>query len=193
MYATDLLQHSQQGNGIILQWQNRYVFAVGNEKYWNKTTIPWTITYTNIGGMVEPGESMLGATKREAFEESGCKIEIVPALQTLYCTLEEQKFTSYFLEDDYPPILIYNTTRLSVCVYIAQCSTVPTPLREVPALLFLPPSTLQGGLLEDILQAGGMLKEQSKGSIPRTVILRPWGSADLLATDFYRFRAIMRF
>ena len=193
MYTVDLLKHPHHGNGIILQWQNRFVFAVGKEQYWDKTTVPWTITYTNIGGRVEPGESMLAATKREALEESGCKIEIVPALQTLYCTLEERQFTLYYLEDEYPPILIYNTTKLSVCVYVAKSSIVPTPQREVPALLFLPPSGLQGGLLGDILQAGGLLKEQIKGSIPRTAALRPWGSADLLASDFPRFRAIMRF
>lgn len=192
MHAADLLAHPQQGNGIILQWQTRFVFAVGKETYWNKVTVPWTITYTNIGGTVEPGESMLVATKREALEESGCKIEIIPALQTLYCTLEERQFTAYRLDDEYPPILIYNTTKLSVCVFIARCSSVPTPQQEVPALIFLPPSTIKGGLLGDIVHAGGILKEQIPRSIPRTAILRPWGSADLLATDLYRFQAIMR-
>jgi len=44
MYTADLLEHNQQGTGIILQWQNQFVFAVGNEKYWNKTPAPWTIT-----------------------------------------------------------------------------------------------------------------------------------------------------
>jgi 8-oxo-dGTP pyrophosphatase MutT (NUDIX family) len=169
------------------------VFALGKEEYWNKTTLPWTITYTNIGGMVEPGESMLAATKREAFEESGCKVKIIPAPQTLHCILEERIYTSYQLKDEYPPILIYNTTNLSVCVYVAKCNTPPTPQREVPALLFLPPSILQGGLLRDILQAGGILKEQIKESIPQNVNLHPWGSADLLASDFNRFRTIMGF
>ncbi len=195
MYASDLLEYEQKGNGIILLWQSRFVFAIGKESYWNKATTPWTITFTNIGGNVELGESMIEATKREAFEEIGCEIDLFPAPQTLYCILEAREFTTYALEDECPPILIYNTPKLSlsVCVYLAQTTTAPVPQHEVPALLLLPPSALHGGPLKQLIQDGGTLQEQVKGAIPYTAILQPWGSATLLATDFERFSSIADF
>ena len=193
MYASELLEHNQKGNGVILQWEKRFVFAIGKERFWDKTTTPWAITFTNIGGKVELGESMLDATKREVFEETGCKVELLPAPQTLYCTLEDREFIQYHLEDKCPPILIYNTTGLSVCVYLARTVTIPIPQHEVPALLLLPPSSLHGGPLEHLLQSGSILKEQMPGTILRIATLRPWGSAALLATDFDRFDAIAHF
>ncbi|NIO21729.1 MAG: NUDIX domain-containing protein [Candidatus Aenigmarchaeota archaeon] len=195
MYASELLEYDQKGNGIILLWQNRFVFTIGKESYWNKATIPWTITFTNIGGNVELGESMIEATKREAFEEIGCEINLLPAPKTLYCILETREYTIYALRDECPPILIYNTPKLSmsVCVYLAQTTTIPVPQHEVPALLLLPPASLHGGPLEQLIQDGGTLQEQVKGTIPRTAILRPWGSAALLATDFDRFNSIAHF
>ncbi|MFQ6123800.1 MAG: NUDIX domain-containing protein [Candidatus Heimdallarchaeota archaeon] len=195
MYTTDLLEFDQKGNGVILLWERRFVFAIGKENYWNKATTPMIITFTNIGGKVELDESVIAATKREAFEEIGCEINLFPASQTLYCILKARDFTTYTLEDECPPILIYNTSKLSlsVCVYLAQTTTAPIPQHEIPALLFLPPSALNGGPLEQVIQIGGILQEQVKGTIPRTSILRPWGSAALLATDFDRFNSIARF
>ncbi|MFX1536737.1 MAG: NUDIX domain-containing protein [Promethearchaeota archaeon] len=195
MYASDLFEYEQKGNGVILIWNKRFVFAVGKEFYWNKTTDPWTITYTNTGGHVEPKETMLEATKREVMEELECEVEILPSKRTLYCTLEDPKFTEHELRDAIPPLLIYNsaTIKMSVSVYLARVLTEPKPQREVPALVLLPPSLIGGGQLNELLNSGALLKEQVKGSIPRSANLRPFGSAELLAMYYDKFNAIAKF
>jgi hypothetical protein len=189
MHVSDLLKYQQEGNGVILRWDNLFVFAVGKEDYWNKTKEPWIITYTNTGGYLEIGETRVEATKREVKEELGCDVELLPSDQTLYCDLEDPHFVSYTLDDVFTPLLIYNShvMELSVCVYLAQISSSPFPQREVPAILFLPPKLLHGGQLGDLLIHGCMIREQVKGYIPRSAIMKPFGSAKLLLNNWDKF------
>ena len=82
---------------------------------------------------------------------------------------------------------------MSVSVYSARILTEPKPQREVPALILLPPSLIGGGQLDELLNNGALLKEQMEGSIPRSVNLRPFGSAELLAMYYNKFNAIAKF
>jgi len=171
------------------------LFGVGKKAYWDKTTSPWTITYTNIGGHVESNESIIEATKREVLEEIGCSVELFSSDQTLYCDLEEPKLNSYELEDKIAPILVYNSRRMkmSVSVYLGCIQTEPNPQQEVPAILLLPHSLLGGGQLSGLLKSGAILKEQIEGFIPRFAILRPFGSAELLTNNYDKFIALKKF
>ncbi|MFX0095003.1 MAG: NUDIX domain-containing protein [Candidatus Hodarchaeota archaeon] len=195
MYASDLFEYKQKGNGVILIWRNRFVFAIGKDQYWDKTTDPWTITYTNTGGHVESQETVIEATRREVKEELGCNVEILPSEQTLYCSLEDRKFTKQKLNDTIPPLLIYNSAiiKMSVSVFFARILVEPKPHLEVPALLLLPPSLIGGGQLSELLNNGALLKEQVESSIPRSANLHPFGSAELLAVYYEKFNAIANF
>ena len=189
LYSSDLFRYDQKGNGVILIWEKRFLFVVGKEEYWEKTSIPWVITYTNTGGHVEPNETVMEATRREVMEELGCHVELLASDQSLYCDLEECNLISHELEDEISPILIYNSTtiKMSVSVYLGRIHTEPRPHQEVPALLFLPPSLLSGGQLTGLIKAGAILKEQVEGLIPRHAILKPFGSASLLAHNYHEF------
>lgn len=195
MYSSALFQYEQKGNGVILIWNKKFLFAVGKEAYWDKTTSLWTITYTNIGGHVESRESMLEATKREVMEEIGCSVEFLSSDITLFCYLEDPKLANYKLEDKIAPILVYNSSRMkmSVSVYLGYVQTEPFPKQEVPAILLLPSSLLSGGHVNELEKSGALLKEQIKGIIPRSAILKPFGSAEVLANNFDKFIASKKF
>ena len=192
MYCEDLLQHDQKGTGILLMWKKKFVFAVSKRSFWDRTGLPWTIPYTNVGGTVEPGERVIDAARREALEEMNCEVELLPSPETLACFLGGPPVTHHQLDDECPPLLIYNTPGLSVCVYCARTTSAPVPCREVPALLLLPPSRVGGGLLHELLESG-KIREQVTGSIPRNAVASPWGSADLLSRLYDELNSIAHF
>jgi 8-oxo-dGTP pyrophosphatase MutT (NUDIX family) len=193
--SSDLLKFDFKGNGVILIWENRFVFAIGKESYWDKSSEPWKITFTNVGGKVEAGETMLVATKREVLEELGCNVRIFPSERTLCCDLENPIFTEYELEDEVPPILIYNSEamKMSVCVYKARINDEPEPHQEVPALLFLNPSSIKGGELTELVLKGCTIKSQSFIDIPENVSFIPFGSAELMAKYYDKFNKVANF
>jgi len=57
----------------------------------------------------------------------------------------------------------------------------------------MPPSPIQGGLCSELVQSGCIIKEQVGEQIPRDALLRPWGSADLLAAHFKNLDSIVHF
>ncbi|MFX1536735.1 MAG: hypothetical protein ACFFDI_21160 [Promethearchaeota archaeon] len=59
--------------------------------------------------------------------------------------------------------------------------------------MLLPPSLIGGGQLNELLNKGALLKEQVEESIPRSVNLHPFGSAELLAMYYDKFNAIAGF
>ena len=195
MLSSDLFKYKNKGNGVILIWKNRFVFALGKELYWNKNTEPWEITYTNVGGKVEPNETMLNSTKREVMEELNCKVILFPSNLTLFSNLERANIIEYHLDDEIPPLLIYNSDKMkmSVCVYKAQVIEEPEPHQEVPAILFLRPLNLKGGLLSELIKNGCSLKKQKNFEIPPNIIIRPFGSAELLANFYDKFDKIANF
>ncbi len=195
MIVSDLLKYEKLGNGVIIKYDGRLVFAIGKKDYWKKTNDTWIITFTNTGGHVEIGETIIEATHRELNEELGCKVELQSSNQTLYCELEAPKFECYVLEDEITPILIYNSYKLqmTICVYLGHLSSPPTPMMEVPALLHILPHLVQGGKLQDLLNSGCLIQEQGKYYIPRSAIMMPFGSAKLIAEHWKVFTQLSCF
>lgn len=190
MEVLDLLKYPQKGNGVILKIDNNLLVAVGKESYWDKTTKPWTITYTNTGGHVEEGETIEEATEREVQEELGCEVTLLPSETTYYCGLENLVLTKIPIEDKLAPILIYNSSemQMSVCVYLAEIVSDPYPQQEVPAIMYLSLSLLKGGQLETLLKKGCLIKEQKFNFIPRDAIMQPFGSINIIAENLDYFK-----
>jgi len=189
MFVSDLLKYAQLGNGVILKYKTRFLFTVGKKDYWKRDKGSYTITFTNTGGHVEEGESILTATRREVKEELGCEVDFQSATQTLYCNLESPKFQIYTLKDKITPILIYNSQemKMSVCVYLGHIFSLPEPKSEVPAILLLPPKLIHGGPLDQLLANGASIYEQIEKVIPKSAIMTPFGSAYLLAAHWEVF------
>ncbi|MHA1975395.1 MAG: NUDIX hydrolase [Candidatus Hodarchaeales archaeon] len=189
LIAEELLQYKRRGNGALIRWNDFFLFVVGNEKYWENAEGQWTITYTNTGGKVEWNESIIEATKREVLEEIGCEVNLISSKRTIVCELENPKIVFHDLNDELCPILIYNSRefKMSVCIYLGRIDTTPNPRMEVPALVFLPSSQIQGGNLSSLLDAGARIIIQENREIPKNVILKPFGSADLLVKYWKEF------
>ncbi|MFX0124626.1 MAG: NUDIX hydrolase [Candidatus Hodarchaeota archaeon] len=185
-----MLKYPQKGNGVILKIHNRLLVVVGKESYWDKTTKPWTITYTNTGGHVEEGETVEEATKREVQEELGCEVSFFTSETTYYCELENPKLIEFPIEDKLAPILVYNSSeiQMSVCVYLAEIVSDPVPQQEVPAIMLIPLSLLKGGQLKIMLEQDCVIKEQQGNFLPRDAIMRPFGSISIIVENLDSFK-----
>ncbi|UCG03377.1 MAG: NUDIX hydrolase [Candidatus Heimdallarchaeota archaeon] len=195
MKVLDLLKYHQKGNGVILKIADRLLVAVGKESYWDKTTEPYTITYTNTGGHVEGGETIEEATKREVREELGCEVTLFTSETTYYCGLENPNLKKKPIDDKLAPVLVYNSSeiQMSVCVYLAEIISDPFPQREVPAIMYMPLTLLEGGQLKTLLKKGCSIKEQKKNSIPRDAIMQPFDSISIIAENLDYFRKLSFF
>jgi 8-oxo-dGTP pyrophosphatase MutT (NUDIX family) len=192
MYSSDLFQYNKKGTGVIIICRNRFLFAISNQEFWIKSRLNWEVTFTNTGGKVEVNETIIEATKREVMEELGCNVQLLSSNLTMYSNLDQMNLVNYKVADNLAPILVYNSDRrkISVSVFIGKINMEPHPKNEVPALLLLPPSFLNGGRLNVLIRRGAILKEQVEVKIPRNTILRPFGSAKILAHYLGRFLAL---
>lgn len=183
------------GTGFIPINENSWWFAIGNEKYWKRSSQGLQISFTAIGGHVEEGESFVEATIREIQEETGTEANLVASDQTYYVTAvqeENEKFDFQIqsispikVKDNPAPYIIYSvkikSDVLGVIVYKGEFASDPYPQMEVPALFRLSPQLLQQtpAILSELVKAGGKIREQ-KDKIPREAIMYPFGSATII-------------
>ncbi len=194
---TELLSNaSVLGTGFLPSNEQKWWFAVGNEKYWKGGNLKdLKISFTAIGGHVERGESIIEATLREITEETGSEAKLKDSKETLFVTaeLKEEEIFDFQIQsikeikvlDKPAPYIIYTVKRkndtLGVVVYKGTFATEPYPQMEVPALLYLPPGLLQQTprTLAELLDLGAKIREQNE-EIPREAIIYPFGSATIL-------------
>lgn len=195
MKISDLMKYETKGTGVIIIWKERFLFVVGKKKFWNNDISPPVITFTNTGGHVNPGETVEEATKRETREELGCEAELCSTATSFSCELESSQIAQHQLTDKIAPILIYNSSdmTMSVSVYLARISEKPFPSAEVPALILLPEFLIQGGLLKGLLDKGAILIEQQEGYIPRNARIIPFGSAQIMVDYWDKLNTIQEF
>ena len=188
----ELLKYPQKGTGVILKMDSHLLVVVGKEIYWDKTTKPWTITYTNTGGHVEVGETIEEATKREVQEELDCDVTFFTSETTYYCELENPKLKRIPVKDKLAPVLVYNSSeiQMSVCVYLAEIISEPFPHQEVPAIMYIPLSLLKGGQLKTMLNRGCLIKEQKTNFLSRDAIMKPFGSINIIAANLDYFKKL---
>lgn len=187
MKMSGIAANYRYGTGIIIPFKDKYVFAIGNEKFWKKDGSNLIITYTAVGGNLERGESFLDSARREAKEEIGVEIELVSSPNTLIFNLDNMKRRIAKSKDRVRPVIVYNKTlsskeRLYVYVYLSNpLKATPRSYMEVPSLLLLHKYQMiakEDKKLEDLLSEGGEIVERR--SIPRDAILKPFGSAEVL-------------
>jgi hypothetical protein len=195
MKTSDLMKYENKGTGVIIIWKERFLFVVGKKKFWNYDISPPVITFTNTGGHVNPGETVEEATKRETREELGCEVKLYTTTTSFSCELESSYIIQHQLKDKISPILIYNSSdmTMSVSAYLARISGKPVPSAEVPALILLPISLIQGGILKDLLNKGAILIEKQEGYIPRNAQFTPFGSAQIMVDHLEKFNTIQEF
>ena len=187
----------EAGVGLALQDEHeRYLFFVAGSRFHCQDG---ELLYGGIGGHREPGEGWLDCARREAREEIGAEIEIIPAPRTWFLPANGSIRTVVVDDDDgIPhPLAFYNMRhlpggpragllyRLVIFSARSMSSLTITAPDEVGAVLALNRQQIVRSLerkptLAELLHEGAALPVSARHIDPSTR-LYPVGTAKLLA------------
>jgi 8-oxo-dGTP pyrophosphatase MutT (NUDIX family) len=159
------------------------------------------VELTGIGGRLEPSDdSLIASVSREAQEELGCEVEVVPSPETIVVRgpgrvqrveLEgaERPTAVVFRRFRTPPHAPWHADHRGeahLVVFQAQLLGEPRPAAELPALAWLSPAhvvaTAHHDLpLRQLLDGGAELIEHDAYHMPRTSWVRLTDSQEALA------------
>jgi len=171
------------GNGLIIKYKGKFLFAIGKNKFWKKENGKLVITYTGVGGKLEKEENFIDSSIREAKEEIDSAISIKSDKKTLFYDFNKNSKKIIHLKEKIKPAIIYRKSneygRWFVCIYNCSLKSEPKPSSEIPALILLKKKQIyEEKSLKELLNEGAEIIEKEK--IPRNAILRPYGSAEIL-------------
>lgn len=177
----------RSGTGIIAKYNDRFVFAIGSNRFWTQEEVDLSITYTAIGGKVEEGETFVSAAIREAQEEANTEVDLIDSTKTLLWDFTTENCRIVRLKEKMiRPVIIYKRRSdymWVVYVFLSSFKTEPRPSMEVPALLLMHKNFLIDKRyisVEEHIKRGNIILEQEKNTIPRDAILKPFGSAKII-------------
>ena len=185
---------AEAGVGLALKHdQERYLFFLAGRRHYCP---PGELFYAGIGGHLEPGETWLECAHREALEEVGTDVEILPAVETWYIP-QEGPAQRVETGDRPRPLALYEmihppgTPRAGevyrIVVYQAQLLGPPGNLLEyeVLAIIALTEEQVIRGprgkpTLAELLDEGAQIVA-SAGPMDDRTCLYPLGTASALA------------
>ena len=184
----------ERGVGLALQDdQQRYVFFLAGKRH---NCPPGECFYAGVGGHRESGESWLDCAQREAREEIGTEVQILPAKRTYYVS-HAGVIQQVNIADDPRPLALYEMIHqpdapragelYRIVIYRAHLSGKPRnlPPDEVQGVISLTTRQVQQSLkrkptLVELLKAGAEIIAVAN-DIPLTTRLYPIGTSQVLA------------
>jgi 8-oxo-dGTP pyrophosphatase MutT (NUDIX family) len=193
-----IAQTDHVGTGLVLlQKDGRLVFAISKQTWWETRHEKLYVPFEAVGGGLEAGETLVDCARREACEETSCKIRLLSAIRT-YLRTVEGRLSLVSVDDKPKPLALYEKifphppdqpqihqpSKLLIVIYLAECLGDPWPSHEIPALLMMTSEqyrlAIQEISLTQLLAAGVELIEAQR--IPReAIIFHGFGTAELLA------------
>lgn len=185
------------GTSLILKEGERFLFGIRPAKVEGDRPI---LELTGIGGRLEQeDESYAAGVRREAQEEIGCDVVLVPCARTLVVSSQHQMEWVELQGPEQPAALVLRRHRTPphqpwhagnadlgyLVVYLATLAGSPRPVLELPWLAWLKPEqVLQTARkdvhLADLLETGAELVSGDTGPPPRDAWVRLTDSQEAL-------------
>lgn len=159
------------------------------------------VELTGIGGRLEPSDdSLIASVSREAQEELGCQVEVLPSTETVVVRGPGRVERVELDGDERPAAVVFRRFRTPphapwhadhrgeahLVVFRGELRGQPRPAAELPALAWLSPAhvvaTAHHDLpLRQLLDGGAELIEHAAFRVPRTAWVRLTDSQEALA------------
>ena len=183
----------EAGTGLALQdTVGRFLFFLAGTRH---RCPPGQLFYAGIGGHREPGESWLACARREAREEIGAEIDILPSPVTWYIP-QQAPVQQVNLMDRPRPLALYEMLhapdapragqRYRLVIYEARLQALPVSLapEEVRGLIALTKEQVVRGLalkptLQQLLSEDAVIVAGAEDVDPQTRLF-PLGTAAAL-------------
>ena len=186
------------GTSLILRQGGRFLYGIRPPRAEGSRQI---IELTGIGGGIEDeDESLMAGVLREAQEEIGCGVRLLPCPETIVVrsqdnvervTLRGQERPAavvfrYFRTPPHQPWHEDNQGEACLVVYLAELDGQPWPAMELPALIWLKPAHILETAHRDVplgklLTSGAELVEREPGLAPEQSWARMTDSQEALA------------
>lgn len=186
------------GTSLILRKGGRFLYGL---RPWSHQSEEPVIELTGIGGGLEAEDSTLWAgALREAQEEIGCPVRLVPCQETLVVRGRNDVERVQIAGQERPPAVVFRHFRTPphqpwherhqdqscLIVFLAELLGEPWPAMELPCLLWLGPEQILSVARADVplgrlLQDGATLVRGESGAPPQTGLVRLTDSQEALA------------
>jgi 8-oxo-dGTP pyrophosphatase MutT (NUDIX family) len=185
------------GTSLILRRGDRFLYGVRAPHAKGARQI---IELTGIGGVLEDeDDSLTAGALREAREETGCTVRVLPARDTIVVRGEHDIERVLLTGDERPAAVVFRRYRTPphqpwhedhegeawLVVFWAEIDGQPWPAMELPALMWLKSGQVVETARQDVplsrlLDSGAELIESAPGLVPRTTWARLTDSQEAL-------------
>jgi len=185
------------GTSLILRRGDRFLYGVRSPGAKGARQI---IELTGIGGALEDeDDSLTSGALREAWEETGCRVRVLPARDTIVVRGEHDIERVLLTGDERPAAVVFRRYRTPphqpwhedhqgetcLVVFWGEIDGQPWPAMELPALIWLKPGQVVETARQDVplsrlLDSGAELIESAPGLVARTAWARLTDSQEAL-------------
>ena len=185
------------GTSLILRQGGRFLYGVRPPRAEGPRQV---IELTGIGGALEDeDESLTEGVLREAWEEMGCSVRLLPCRETVIVRSEHHVERVVLQGEERPAAVVFRHFRTPphqawhedsqgegcLVVFLAELDGQPWPAMELPALIWVKPTHViqtarQDVPLSQLLESGATLVENELDMLPRTAWVRLTDSQEAL-------------